>query len=443
VVALSSAHVTRVLDVGTLETGEPYMVMEYLAGVDLSATLRARGQLGVAEAVGILLQAIDAIAEAHSLGVVHRDLKPANLFVAQNRDGSTAIKVLDFGISKTIELNAAAPEGLTASGLVMGSPGYMSPEQVRDSKSVDARTDIWALGVILYELLTGVRPFLGDTLGSTLAKILSESPTPIRELNSAVPRALAETIALCFERKVERRVQTVAELAARLAPFGPPESAPVVARIARLSSAAAGTRKAEIGSDTMTVPPEVIGVFRAQPGRASASNPATESRVPAPSSGPERVETSPAWLRSSAARRALPVASGMARVIAVTVGVAVLVVGIASVRILTGASPEKVPGPAAVSAPAIVPQPAPEKSAASSTVQPAFSEETRATPPAEPSTLHDQLGAVSPERDAAASVRPPRAPAGRVTSASPAATGPHNAPPRPATSSKIDAYGNF
>jgi eukaryotic-like serine/threonine-protein kinase len=444
-VALSSAHATRMLDVGTLETGEPYMVMEYLAGEDLSATLRQRGPLGVSEAVAIVLQAIDALAEAHSLGIVHRDLKPANLFVAQNRDGSTAIKVLDFGISKTIELDAAAPEGLTASGLVMGSPGYMSPEQVRDSKSVDARTDIWALGVILYEMLTGVRPFLGDTLGNTLAKILSESPTPIRELNSSVPKALADTIASCFERKLDRRTQTVAELATKLAPFAPPESASLVARIARVSSAVTSKHEAAVGSGTMTIPPGVIGAFEARLGPTSAPNQATsEGSAPPPTSGAERTETSPAWLRSSAARRSVPGVLRRGRALALVAGAAVLVGGIGSVWMLRStASIEKVPRHLSLSGPALAPLPVAEKSAASSTVQPAFSDETRATPPAEPSPLHDPVAAVSPERDAGASVRPPRAPAGRVTPASPASTGPHSAPPRPATSSKIDAYGNF
>jgi eukaryotic-like serine/threonine-protein kinase len=221
-VALASEHVTRVLDVGELESGAPFMVMEYLAGVDLAEVLRKSGPLEIPYAVGAVLQAGEAIAEAHSIGIVHRDLKPANLFVTQRVGGTPLIKVLDFGISKmTGSDSLAAGQSLTASGSVMGSPGYMSPEQVRSAKTVDPRSDIWALGVILYELLTGVRPFLGDTLGETFAKILSEPHTPIRELRPEVPEGLARVIGQCLERRLDRRVQSVAALATSLAPFAP------------------------------------------------------------------------------------------------------------------------------------------------------------------------------------------------------------------------------
>jgi serine/threonine protein kinase len=224
--ALTSEHVARVLDVGTLDTGEPYIVMEYLTGIDLREVLRKRGAMPIAEAVDAILQACEAIGEAHSIGILHRDLKPANLFLSERRDGSTVIKVLDFGISKSTEINSTIPgESLTASGLVMGSPGYMSPEQIRNAKMVDARTDIWALGVVLYELLTGTHPFAGDTIGDTLAKTLCNSPLCVREYNPAVPRALAETVATCLERNLDERVQTIAQLALRLGPFASPATA--------------------------------------------------------------------------------------------------------------------------------------------------------------------------------------------------------------------------
>src|SRR5580658_7834898 len=135
-VALSSEHVAKVFDVGSLENGAPFMLMEHLAGVDLGQVLDREGPLGIPEAVGAILQACEAIAEAHALGIVHRDLKPSNLFVSKRADGTRIIKVLDFGISKTVDTPAG--QGLTQSGALMGSPGYMSPEQVRSPKTVDA-----------------------------------------------------------------------------------------------------------------------------------------------------------------------------------------------------------------------------------------------------------------------------------------------------------------
>ena len=188
--ALSSEHVAKVLDAGTLPGGEPFIVMEYLAGRDLADMLRQNGPLPIPDAVGAVLQACEAIAEAHEVGIVHRDLKPSNLFAVQSMDGVSTIKVLDFGISKMASALSAHEPGLTASGSTMGSPGYMSPEQVRSSKDVDGRSDIWALGVILYELITGTNPFVGESLGATFAKIISESPPPVRTQRPDVPEDL-------------------------------------------------------------------------------------------------------------------------------------------------------------------------------------------------------------------------------------------------------------
>jgi serine/threonine-protein kinase len=243
-VVLTSEHVAKVHDVGTLETGEPYLVMEYLSGVDLQHVLRTEGPMSVARAVGSVLQACEGVAEAHAHGIVHRDLKPSNLFVTTRRDGSPLVKVLDFGISKMTELSATGlDKGLTPSGVIMGSPQYMSPEQARSPEEVDARSDIWALGVILYELLTGVPPFDGETLGAILAKILSEPSPPIRLRRPEVPAALETVVARCLARDARERVQSVAELASMLAPFAPSDVAPLAQRIARaerISAAPAG-----------------------------------------------------------------------------------------------------------------------------------------------------------------------------------------------------------
>nr|HMR07207.1 serine/threonine-protein kinase [Polyangiaceae bacterium] len=153
---IKSEHVVRIIDIGSFDSGEPYIVMEYLNGQDLSQLLAARGPLPPDEVAEYILQACEAIVEAHVLGIVHRDLKPANLFVAARMDGTPLVKVLDFGISKV----STGPDlSLTETSALMGSPLYMSPEQMASAKSVDARTDIWALGVILYELVTGKPPF--------------------------------------------------------------------------------------------------------------------------------------------------------------------------------------------------------------------------------------------------------------------------------------------
>src|SRR4051812_29611172 len=146
-VKIKSEHVARVIDVGTLETGAPYMVMEYLEGGDLSQVLASRGPLPVEEAVEYVLQACEAIAHAHALGIVHRDLKPANLFLIRRPDGTNAIKVLDFGISKVMPgKSASSDNAMTRTRTVMGSPLYMSPEQMASTRDVDGRTDLWALG---------------------------------------------------------------------------------------------------------------------------------------------------------------------------------------------------------------------------------------------------------------------------------------------------------
>ena len=239
-VKIKSEHVARVSDVGTLESGSPYMVMEYLHGEDLAVWVRRNGAMAVPEAIEFLLQAGEAIAEAHALGIVHRDLKPANLFVTRRVDGSPCIKVLDFGISKlTLPGSAAAPElGMTKTSTVMGSPLYMSPEQMSSSRNVDMRTDIWALGVILYETLTGRVPFEAETMPQLCGMILQDPPRPIHELRPDLPPVLQEVVLRCLEKNRDRRYANVADLAFALAPFGLPAAQRSAERIARVLGAA-------------------------------------------------------------------------------------------------------------------------------------------------------------------------------------------------------------
>jgi len=230
-VQIQSEHVARVIDVSTLPTGSPYMVMEYLEGGDLSQALAKNGAMPVGQSVNYLLQACEAIAEAHALGIVHRDLKPANLFLARRAGRDPIVKVLDFGISKSGD---GATSGLTQTSNVMGSPQYMSPEQMMSAKNVDARADIWALGVIVYELLTGAPPFVAESMPEIVFMVTQRDAPPLSEKRPDLPPALSRVIARALAREPAQRYANVLELARALAPFAPPRSEISIERIARL-----------------------------------------------------------------------------------------------------------------------------------------------------------------------------------------------------------------
>jgi len=211
---LRSEHVIRVIDVGALPTGEPFMVMEMLHGHDLASRLK-QGPLPPHQAVEYVMQACEGLAEAHALGMVHRDIKPANLYVTSRPNGAALVKVLDFGIA-TAAAGALDPR-LTSTQSVMGSPSYMSPEQLKGARDVDARSDIWSIGVTLYELLTGNQPFTGNTLTALSLAIVTDSHTRA----SNVPDSLVRIIDKCLEKNREDRFQNVTELARALAPLFP------------------------------------------------------------------------------------------------------------------------------------------------------------------------------------------------------------------------------
>jgi serine/threonine-protein kinase len=231
---ITSEHVARVTDVATLDSGAPYLVMEYLEGRDLSSELAARGPLPVAEAVDYVLQALQAVAEAHAKGVVHRDLKPSNLFLTRRADGTPLVKVLDFGIAKAVFETGdgrRSRDTLTGASGFLGSPLYMSPEQIRNARQVDARADIWAIGVILHELLTGRFPFEAESTTALLAVILTEPPVRLRQHRPGVPPELERIVSACLEKDRGRRTPSVAELAVRLTPFGTGDARLSLARI--------------------------------------------------------------------------------------------------------------------------------------------------------------------------------------------------------------------
>jgi len=258
-VRLKSEHVARVSDVGTMESGAPYMVMEYLDGRDLSALLADGGPLPIAAAIDHVLQACEAVGEAHAAGIVHRDIKPANLFLTTSAGGADCIKVLDFGISKTSDGDLA----LTQEAAVLGSPLYMSPEQMRASKDVDARADIWALGVVVYELITGKTPFHSDQMQALCARVFFGEPTPITSLRSDVPPGLEAVLLQCLEKDRTRRWRNVADLAAALAPFGSARARGYAERVANVLGV-----RVEPARETNVLPvePELRAVQTVVPG---------------------------------------------------------------------------------------------------------------------------------------------------------------------------------
>jgi serine/threonine-protein kinase len=234
--AIRGQHVARVIDVGALDGGAPYIVMEYLEGRDLADTIAERGPLPPEEAVAFVLQACEAIAEAHSAGIIHRDLKPSNVYVTTGPDGSPLVKVLDFGISKA--LLASGEEGtLTTTSSFVGSPVYSPPEQLVHAHDVDGRADIWSLGTILFEALSGRPPFVGDSVMHVAARIFNESPTPLHELRPELPADLCAVVMRCLKKLPDDRYPDVRALAEALAPFAPShsDSAERVARIVAAS----------------------------------------------------------------------------------------------------------------------------------------------------------------------------------------------------------------
>lgn len=243
---LKSEHVVRVFDVGTAPDGAPYMVMELLEGADLAELLERGDAPTPEEAVDLVLQACEALAEVHGLGIVHRDLKPANLFVTRGPDGRTCIKLIDFGISRldaraehdagggALAAQANEAAAWAAPEMVMGSPRYMAPEQMESAAAADTRADIWGLGAILYELLVGRPPFDGDSLLDIYAAAVRASPPRPSSLVPGLPRALDDVVLSCLRVEAEERHADVAALARALAPFGTEGAAARAEAVARV-----------------------------------------------------------------------------------------------------------------------------------------------------------------------------------------------------------------
>ncbi len=387
---LASDHVVRIHDLGMLPSGAAFMVMELLRGRDLSAHLATAGPLPIAEAADFVLQTCDAIAEAHSLGIVHRDLKPSNLFLTQRSDGTPLIKVLDFGISKTRPdpEDPASRVDLTSTRSVIGSPAYMAPEQIRDAKHVDVRVDIWSLGLILYELLSGKQAFVADTLPAVCAAIAADAPTPLQQIRPDVPATLAAIVQRCLEKDPARRFQTVCELGDALAPFG---HRPVELKRCPPTAALAGHREAvATPSASPSASPRAPDDTLLSGERERLSSPTSSATLASPTQD-EAIAPEPAPSRS----RSTPLLLA-----GLVVAVLVLLVTLALRR---GPSPEPVP---TASAPAASPATAAPARAPASRPLP----EASSVPPGPPSASPTAGGARGPAATTGAARAPAAAP---------------------------------
>jgi serine/threonine-protein kinase len=373
---IKSDQVVRVLDVVRGRDDAPtYIVMEYLEGRDLGEMLDAKGPMPPSVAVDYVLQACIALAEAHRRGIVHRDVKPSNLLVTQRGDGTPLVKVLDFGISKAQEAEDGA---LTTTEASFGSPSYMSPEQIRSAKNVDARADVWALGVVLFELLSNLRPFPGDNVGAILAAVTADPPLDLRLHAPVTPADLCAVVEACLVKDREVRVASVVELAERLAPFASEAGRASLAAV----RAIAGRPASE--SDVAASGPKLESL---RPGAPATSAPTVAA--PAPTEGSLVVD-------SSVGRRARAPLGAMAGVASTLVVVGAVVGAVAGVmafrtdRSPAQASASSAPSPPAVSSPGPVtvasddpaeaPSAAPARSAAAIPVTTAPSRNPRAKP---------------------------------------------------------------
>jgi serine/threonine protein kinase len=269
---LQSQYACRVMDCGQLPSGGPYIVMEYLTGEDLRTRVDKRGPLDVQEAVLLALHACEALAEAHAKHIVHRDVKPENLFVAEGPGGVPVLKVLDFGISKQLS-PLLVQRSLTDSTESMGSPFHMSPEQMLDPSSVDSRTDIWSLGVVLYEVLTGQMPFAGETGPQLCANVMTTEPIPPQAHRQDIPDGLGRVILRCLQKDKTKRYADVGELSQALREFGGPGAVLAAAHVEQILG-----RSGELQTDSPQDRPQDDEVASADSRHGQASIPGVPRR---------------------------------------------------------------------------------------------------------------------------------------------------------------------
>jgi len=281
-VRIKSEHVVRVLDAGVQEdSGAPFIVMEHLDGVDLGELLERSGPMPVTIAVDCIIQICEAVAAAHALGIIHRDLKPSNFFLTRRADGTAHVKVLDFGISKAASEEGMPDPRLTETQAVFGSPTYMSPEQIRSSKNVNVRSDVWSLGVALFELLTGHLPFVADNVAGLLASVIADPPFRLTTFIAA-PDELEAIVLGCLEKDPARRIGSALELAARLTPFASADVAHLTARMDRVARDGPYARSFPPIPLSRSNPPFPPIVFESTGTDLSATRPAAHRRQSRP-----------------------------------------------------------------------------------------------------------------------------------------------------------------
>jgi len=445
---VQSPHIVRVTDVGRLPSGVPYLVMDLLNGHDLGAELDEKGVLPVERAVDYVLQAAAGIAALHSVGAIHRDLKPSNLFVADVAGAST-VMVLDFGISKDVTAPSA---NLTSTETQLGTPMYMSPEQIRASKNVDTRSDIWSLGVILYELLTGTLPFerSGHSIGELFAVILMTEPIPLCMRRPDLPIELEEVVMRCLRRNSWDRWESVGALAEALRPFARATSLHRIDTVRRALGTAEpsfdvvrprGNEPTVSASEGITAPPLAPPVTRMAPARevAQARTPGTadlqlDVAAPArPMARPHSPQASPSLVSSS---RSVPQAeeSSSRRTIAI-VGASTLFLGaaIGFVGYATSTSSQVEPALASPAATTVAP-PAPTDTPATAT---AATHDTPAAPLPPSTASSAPLSARAVPPSAPATKPPPPVVARPQTTATHAVSPPVAAPPRPSSTDDL------
>jgi serine/threonine-protein kinase len=430
---LRNEHVARIHDVGYLDNGAPYMVMEYLAGADLGTVLKQRGPLPAHEVALYAIQACAGLAEAHTSGIIHRDLKPANLFLTRRPDGTSCIKVLDFGISKVS--GPGSDFEMTKTHAVLGSPHYMSPEQMRSARNVDARSDVWSLGVILYKLTTGKAPFRGQNITELISAVLEGAPPPPSQLRAGLPTGLDAIIARCLARKPEARYQSVAELAAALMPYAPAGAGAAPDPMARLLASVAPENRARLDSVLTTATPSLPSILPAPQAMTSSAPTAMTSSAPTSMTpmpaftavhGPAGEPTEASWGKTASSRTSR---SRLMFALAGLIGSAGLLTMALVIRMLI----TRVSAPASDGSPGVV-LPLPSASitaSATPTLASASSMPTEAPPPAA-SVAPAPTTVVTPS-----SAAPPRPAAPTATAVVPRAT----AAPKATAPSGSDPFG--
>jgi serine/threonine-protein kinase len=438
-VKLKSEHVARVLDVGKLDSGAPYMVMEFLEGNDLGKILETTDAIAVETAADWIHQACEAVAEAHAAGIVHRDLKPENLFLTRTVGTSQKIKVLDFGVSKAMSGGASGElSGLTRTRAMLGSPLYMAPEQMRSSRDVDARADIWALGVVLFQLLTHRWPFEAETMPELCLKVVSEPPLSLAALRPDVPPELVAIIERCLEKDPAGRVAHAGELALALEPFVQPASR-LRAERARYST---GTRSAPAFSlprpMAASSPSTLLSGSSGSRVPVPSRTPVSALRTPAPVSTSRTPPTSASWGTERVASVPLGEAKP-SRLSPLRVGIAIAAVAAVAGLVVLSRHPDAPASVAPASAPNAVesslPPPAAHLAPTADPVAVVHLPSMPSTPEvvAPPETASAAVHAVPPHPPAASSSPPTSRPTAAALSSRPKAP-----PPSPGGANVVD-----